>query len=332
MKNTLKYIGILVMGVLAAASCNLNSYPVFDDKDAFVAFDATGYEFNEPKAGTTDTVYVYATLASVAGLSSTASYEVVEDTTIANPAVQGYDFDILDENGVLRFDEANRTCAIPIVLYSPKSGGADGYTGNKSKAEQKRDAAKDRDNAIAAYESKCAVAEHRLSLTLPEKDVYVGKVENLKKEKEEINDRYVPQMLVPVANSRAIDEFASNTYGSLLSVSDWNDLDLIIYYMETNRADYIQAMRDLPQTRQRVNTMWAEWPATKENLADLMEKVDMLARIVHRMYEMDRDMAQISINAQHHRILSANQTTFDQYPMDGGSSNPSSGKPPEGYQ
>lgn len=132
MKNTLKYIGILVMGVLAAASCNLNSYPVFDDKDAFVAFDATGYEFNEPKAGTTDTVYVYATLASVAGLSSTASYEVVEDTTIANPAVQGYDFDILDENGVLRFDEANRTCAIPIVLYSPKSGGDDGYTGNKS--------------------------------------------------------------------------------------------------------------------------------------------------------------------------------------------------------
>lgn len=132
MKNTIKYISIIVMGVLAAASCNLNSYPVFDDKDAFVAFDATGYEFNEPKAGTTDTVYVYATLASVAGLSSTASYEVVEDTTIANPAVQGYDYDILDENGVLRFDEANRTCVIPIVLYSPTSGGADGYTGNKS--------------------------------------------------------------------------------------------------------------------------------------------------------------------------------------------------------
>ena len=91
-------------------------------------------------------------------------------------------------------------------------------------------------------------------------------------------------------------------------------------------------MRDLPQTRQRVNTMWAEWPATKENLADLMEKVDMLARIVHRMYEMDRDMAQIGINAQHHRILSANQTTFDQYPLDKGNGPRSDGKPPEGYQ
>lgn len=132
MKNTLKYISILVLGVLAAASCNLNNYPVFDDNDAFVAFDATGYEFNEPQAGQTDTVNVYVTLASVAGLSSTVAYEVVEDTTIALPAVQGYDYDLLDENGVLRFDENNRTCAIPIVLYSPTSGGADGYTGNKS--------------------------------------------------------------------------------------------------------------------------------------------------------------------------------------------------------
>ena len=108
--------------------------------------------------------------------------------------------------------------------------------------------------------------------------------------------------------------------------------DLARAELETNRADYIQAKRDLPQTRQRVNTMWAEGPATKETLADLMEKVDMLARIVHRMYEMDRDMAQIGINAQHHRILSANQTTFDQYPLDKGDGPRSDGKPPEGYQ
>ena len=112
----------------------------------------------------------------------------------------------------------------------------------------------------------------------------------------------------------------------------WADRSPGYSELETNRADYIQAMRDLPQTRQRVNTMWAEWPATKENLADLMEKVDMLARIVHRMYEMDRDMAQIGINAQHHRILSANQTTFDQYPLDKGDGPRSDGKPPEGYQ
>ena len=112
----------------------------------------------------------------------------------------------------------------------------------------------------------------------------------------------------------------------------WADRSPGYSELETNRADYIQAMRDLPQTRQRVNTMWAEWPATKENLADLMEKVDMLARIVHRMYEMDRDMAQIGINAQHNRILSANQTTFDQYPLDKGNGPRSDGKPPEGYQ
>ena len=112
----------------------------------------------------------------------------------------------------------------------------------------------------------------------------------------------------------------------------WADKSPGFTELETNRPDYIQAIRDLPQTRQRVNTMWAEWPATKENLADLMERFDMLAQIVHRMYEIDRDMAQIGINAQHHRILSANQTTFDQYPLDRGNDSGSNGKPPEGYQ
>ncbi len=123
MKKILLYTSILALGALAALSCNLNSYPVFDDNDAFVAFDATGYQFNEPEAGLTDTVDVYVTLASVAGLSSTVSYEAVDSTAIA-----GVDYELLDANGVLNFDSENRTQAIRVILKSPNAGT---YTGNK---------------------------------------------------------------------------------------------------------------------------------------------------------------------------------------------------------
>ena len=101
--------------------------------------------------------------------------------------------------------------------------------------------------------------------------------------------------------------------------------------LETNQSDYIEALLDLPQTRQRVNAMFSEWPATKENLATLREDIDTLAQIVHRMYEIQCEFAQITAITQRHTALAANQTTFDQYPMDGGNC-PSSGKPPEGYQ
>lgn len=124
MKKILLYTSILALGAMAAASCNLNSYPVFDDNDAFVAFDATGYQFNEPATqGVTDTVDVYVTLASVAGITSAVSYEAVDSTAKA-----GVDYDLLDPNGVLNFDNDNRTLAIRVVLYSPDAGK---YTGNK---------------------------------------------------------------------------------------------------------------------------------------------------------------------------------------------------------
>lgn len=102
--------------------------------------------------------------------------------------------------------------------------------------------------------------------------------------------------------------------------------------LETNQADYIEALIAMPETRRRVDAMFSEWPVNRESLSSLLEQVDTLARIVHRMYEIQCDFAQITAVSQRHSALAANQTTFDQYPMDGGSSNPSSGKPPEGYQ
>lgn len=121
MKKTLLYTSIIVLGALAAVSCNLNSYPVFDDNDAFVAFSSTSTQFTEP--ATPDTVVVNVTLASVAGIATNVSYEAIDSSAVA-----GVDFQLVDETGVLRFDENNRTCPIEIILLNPKYGT---YTGNK---------------------------------------------------------------------------------------------------------------------------------------------------------------------------------------------------------
>lgn len=131
MKKTLLYTSIIVLGALAAASCNLNNYPVFDDNDAFVAFDDVALTFNEPSTlGEPTIVEVPVTLASVAGLSASVSYEVIDTLTSAQGgAVQGIDFNILDETGVLRFDSEHRTVAVQIELLADSVGT---YTGDKT--------------------------------------------------------------------------------------------------------------------------------------------------------------------------------------------------------
>lgn len=121
MKKTLLYTSIIVLGALAAASCNLNNYPVFDDNDAFVAFGSTTAQFTEPAEPTI--VEVNVTLASVAGIATNVSYEVLDSTAKA-----GVDYELVDETGVLRFDAENRTCPIQIRLLNPNYGE---YTGNK---------------------------------------------------------------------------------------------------------------------------------------------------------------------------------------------------------
>lgn len=121
MKKILLYTSIIVLGSLAAASCNLNSYPVFDDNDAFVSFSSTTAQFTEPAQP--DTVQVYVTLASVAGITTNISYEAVDSTAKA-----GIDYELLDPNGVLSFNADNRTCAIDIIILNPNYGT---YTGNK---------------------------------------------------------------------------------------------------------------------------------------------------------------------------------------------------------
>lgn len=125
MKKSLLYITLLTAGIAAASSCNLNEYPVFNDDDAFVAFDDESRSFDEPvTAGATVQVEVSVTLASVAGISTDVVYDAVSGT-----AVEGEDFDLADPSATLKFNQDNRTCTIPIILYGNNVGT---YTGNKT--------------------------------------------------------------------------------------------------------------------------------------------------------------------------------------------------------
>ena len=83
MKRSLIYITLLTAGLAAASSCNLNEYPVFNDDDAFVAFDDESRSFDEPlTAGATVQVEVSVTLASVAGISTDVVYDAVSGTAV----------------------------------------------------------------------------------------------------------------------------------------------------------------------------------------------------------------------------------------------------------
>lgn len=125
MKKLILYSTLVAAGLITAFSCDLNTYPVFDDNDAFVAFESTSYSFAEPTdEGSTIQVNIPVTLASVAGLSASVPYTVENGT-----AVLGEDFELADPNKTLSFDASNRTRNITINLLSTYVGS---YTGNKS--------------------------------------------------------------------------------------------------------------------------------------------------------------------------------------------------------
>lgn len=125
MKKIILYSSILAAGILTVLSCNLNTYPVFDDNDAFVGFKTTSYSFAEPvEAGSTIPVNIPVTLASVAGISANVPYTVESGT-----AVLGKDFEMADPGMTLSFDASNRTRNITVNLLSTYVGA---YTGSKS--------------------------------------------------------------------------------------------------------------------------------------------------------------------------------------------------------
>ena len=107
MKLNIKYLSFLLAGAAMLASCDKNEPNVFDDKDAFVAFDAVSVSYNEDYSNEGATFKIPVTLASVKGLEETVKFEVV--TPEQKAAVAGVNYELLTTTGVLSFDAENRT-------------------------------------------------------------------------------------------------------------------------------------------------------------------------------------------------------------------------------
>lgn len=118
MKKIFAYIGIAASVAAILASCGKgNVDAVFDDSNAFVAFDKASVNIDEDSK---DTLRIPVTLASVSGLSERISY-VVKDST----AKEGVNFTLVDASATLTFSETARIQYIEIV---PKYDGV--YTGD----------------------------------------------------------------------------------------------------------------------------------------------------------------------------------------------------------
>jgi len=107
MKLNIKYLSFLLAGAVALASCDKNEPNVFDDKDAFVAFDAVAVTYSEDYSKDGATFKVPVTLASVKGLEETVKFEIV--TPEEKGAAAGVNFELLTTTGVLSFNAENRT-------------------------------------------------------------------------------------------------------------------------------------------------------------------------------------------------------------------------------
>lgn len=107
MKLNIKYLSFLLAGAVALASCDKNEPNVFDDKDAFVAFDAVSVTYAEDYSKDGATFKIPVTLASVKGLEETVKFEVV--TPEEKGAVAGVNYELLSTTGVLSFNAENRT-------------------------------------------------------------------------------------------------------------------------------------------------------------------------------------------------------------------------------
>ena len=108
MKKILYLLAIPAVAVAMSTSCSdLNTYPVFDDANAFVAFGQVTATVSED-AGE---VKIPIVLSSVAGISTTITYELVDSTAKA-----GTDY-IIPDDLTATFSAEHRidTITIPII-------------------------------------------------------------------------------------------------------------------------------------------------------------------------------------------------------------------------
>lgn len=104
MKRLILYISTFVAAGALMASCDVNKPDIFDDANAFVAFDKATITVDEDYSADGSVLKVPVTLASVAGIEENVSFRVVEGTAKA-----GVNYELLTTSGVLSFNAENRT-------------------------------------------------------------------------------------------------------------------------------------------------------------------------------------------------------------------------------
>lgn len=127
MKKVLLYISIFAAGLFVAVSCDKNDPPVFDDANAFVAFDVASASIDEAIISETGevlpqskTLKIPVTLGSTKGITENVKFNVKDGTAKA-----GVNFNLKTTSGTLAFDAENRTRYVEIeALYLPD------YTGD----------------------------------------------------------------------------------------------------------------------------------------------------------------------------------------------------------
>lgn len=128
MKKYISTLFIALAGLVLVTACDNNQPPVFDDANAFVAFDKNTASIDEalidPETGEivpqTGILRLPVTLGSVAGLKETVKFTVEDGTAKA-----GVNYRVLTTSGTLSFDATNRTQYIEVEpIYCPD------YTGD----------------------------------------------------------------------------------------------------------------------------------------------------------------------------------------------------------
>lgn len=115
--NKMKFIYTSILGTMLFYSCN-NDLPVFDDKDAFVAFTETSMSVDENVE--TGELKIPVLLTSLSGMDRTIQYEVVE-----GKAKPGVHYEVVDESQTLHFTKDEPTQYIVIRIIDNNEFGGD---------------------------------------------------------------------------------------------------------------------------------------------------------------------------------------------------------------
>lgn len=108
----IKHIMLVLISAVTLVSCDINNQPVFNDKDAFVAFRSASVSIGEDK----DSVLIPVLLTSLSGIETTVDFEI-DTTGIANPAKgDSVNYKILNATQTLHFTKDAPTQYIKLQL------------------------------------------------------------------------------------------------------------------------------------------------------------------------------------------------------------------------